>query len=48
MAGVGGQSQLASGQVLVTGNGGGISRRARSRLARHCVVDSGLVNLMPW
>lgn len=32
--------QLGSGQDLVTGNGGGISSRARRRLARLVVVDS--------
>lgn len=46
IAGVGGQLQLGSGQVFVTGNGGGISRRVRCRLARHCVVERGLVNLV--
>lgn len=31
MVGVGGHEQLGSGQVLVTGNGGGIIRGARRR-----------------
>lgn len=46
-SGVGGQLQLGSGHVFVTGNGGGISRRVRCRVARHCVVESGLVSLVP-
>ena len=32
MDGVGGQAQVGSGHVLVTGNGGGISRRVRRRV----------------
>ena len=32
MDGVGGQAQVGSGHVLVTGNGGGMSRRVRRRV----------------
>lgn len=39
MDGVAGQSQVGSGQVLVTGKGGGMSSRARRRLEWHGVVE---------
>jgi hypothetical protein len=40
---VGGQLQLGSGQVLVTGNGGGISKRARNLLPWFGVLDNSRV-----
>lgn len=40
MVGVGGHGQLGSGQVLVIGNGGGISRRVLRGLERYEKVEN--------